>query len=162
VAAEHNNMMLTAEEIQEIEAETANYPRRDAACIDALKIVQKHHGWVTDQSVRDIAGVLGMAADDVDGVATFYNLIYRRPVGRHVILLCDSVSCWVMGYEEMRKRLSEVLGIGLGETTGDNRFTLLPIVCLGCCDRAPAMQIDEDLHANLDRESVASALESYR
>lgn len=154
--------MLTADEVREIEAEAANYPRRDAACIDALKIVQKHRGWIADESVRDIAGLLGMRADDVDGVATFYNLIYRRPVGRHVILLCDSISCWVMGYEKARERLRETLGIGFGETTPDNRFTLLPIVCLGCCDRAPAMLIDEDLHTNLDRDSIPAALEDYR
>ena len=153
--------MLTDEEIREIEGDLGNYPRRDAACIDALKVVQRHRGWVTDQSVRDIAGFLGMSPDDVDGIATFYNLIFRRPVGRHVILLCDSVSCWVMGYEEVRDRLSELLGIRLGETTGDNRFTLLPIVCLGCCDRAPAMMVGEDLHTNLDRGSVAAVLEKY-
>ncbi len=154
--------MLTNEEIREIESEAATYPRRDAACIDALKTVQRRRGWVSDQSVRDIAGLLGMSPEDVDGVATFYNLIFRRPVGRHVILLCDSVSCWVMGYEEIRDRLSEVLGVGLGQTTADNRFTLLPIVCLGCCDRAPAMMVGKDLHTNLDRESIARVLEGYR
>src|SRR5215469_2451591 len=153
--------MLTEEEIREIEADVAIYPRRDAACIDALKTVQRHRGSVTDESVRDIAELLGMAAEDVDGISTFYNLIYRRPVGRHVILVCDSVSCWVMGYERVREMLSEMLGIGLGETTHDNRFTLLPIVCLGCCDRAPAMMIGEDLHTDLDRESIAAALEKY-
>jgi NADH-quinone oxidoreductase subunit E len=153
--------MLTAEEIAEIEAGVANYPRRDAACIDALKIVQRHRGWVTDASVQGIAELLGMAPEDVDGIATFYNLIFRRPVGRHVILLCDSVSCWVMGCDAIRERLSEVLGIGLGETTRDNRFTLLPIVCLGCCDHAPAMMVGEELHTHLDRESIAAVLEKY-
>jgi NADH-quinone oxidoreductase subunit E len=154
--------MLSADEIREIEAEAALYPRRDAACIDALKIVQRHRGWLADESVRDVADLLGMDSSDVDGIATFYNLIYRKPVGRHVILMCDSISCWVMGYEQMREHLREQIGIDLGETTGDNRFTFLPIVCLGCCDRAPAMLVDEDLHTNLDRESIAAALESYR
>src|SRR5580765_4444222 len=109
--------MLTAEEINEIEAEVAHYPRRDAVCIDALKIVQRRRGWVSDESLRDIAGHLGMSPTDLDSVATFYNLIYRRPVGRHVITVCDSVSCWIMGGERMREHLQERLGIGLGETT---------------------------------------------
>src|SRR6516164_8520463 len=111
--------MLTAEEINEIDAETAHYPRRDAVSIDALKIVQRHRGWVSDQSIRDIAGHLGMSPTDLDSVATFYNLIFRKPVGRHVIMACDSVSCWIMGSERVREHLQDRLGIGMGETTPD-------------------------------------------
>ena len=77
--------MLTPEERTEIEAEFPHYPNRKAVCIDALKIVQRHRGWVSDEALRDIGELLGMSADDLDGVATFYNLIFRRPVGRHVI-----------------------------------------------------------------------------
>ena len=154
--------MLTAEEINEIEAEAAHYPKREAVCIDALKIVQRHRGWVSDESVRDIAGYLGMSTTDVDSVATFYNLIFRKPVGRHVIMVCDSVSCWIMGYERMQKHLQDRLGIGFGETTPDNRFTLLPIVCLGCCDHAPAMMVDSNLHSDLDPQKIDAELEKYK
>ena len=154
--------MLTTEEINEIEAEAAHYPTRAALCIDALKIVQRHRGWVSDENVRDIAGHLGMSPTDVDSVATFYNLIFRKPVGRHVIMVCDSVSCWIMGYDRVRKHLRERLGIELGETTPDNRFTLLPNACLGCCDHAPAMMVGGDLHADLDPQKVDSALEQYK
>lgn len=154
--------MLTAEEINEIEVEAAHYPKRQALCIDALKIVQRHRGWVSDESVRDIAGHLGMSPTDVDSVATFYNLIFRRPVGRHVIMVCDSVSCWIMGYDRLRKHLCERLGIELGQTTPDNRFTLLPIVCLGCCDHAPAMMVGSDLHSDLDPQKIDTALEKYK
>jgi NADH-quinone oxidoreductase subunit E len=154
--------MLSVEEINEIAAETAHYPKREAGCIDALKIVQRHRGWVSDESVHDIALHLGMSPTDVDGVATFYNLIYRKPVGRHVISICDSVSCWIMGYAQLRKHLHERLGIGFGETTPDNRFTLLPTVCLGCCDHAPAMMIDSDLHSDLDPKKIDAQLENYK
>ena len=85
--------------------------------------------------------ILGMTAEELDGVATFYNLIYRRPVGRHVILMCDSVSCWIMGYDRMRACAKKSLGIAPGETTADGRFTLLPVPCLGTCDKAPAMMV---------------------
>ncbi len=154
--------MLSPEERQEIEAELPRYPNKQAVCIDALKIVQRHRGWVADESIRDIAELLEMSPDDLDSVATFYNLIYRKPVGRHVILLCNSVSCWIMGYERLRQQLRERLGIQLGETTSDGKFTLLPIVCLGTCDHAPALMIDNDLHRDLTPESVDGILEKYR
>ena len=154
--------MLTPEEINEIDAEAAHYPKREAVCIDALKIVQKHRGWVSDESIRDIAGHLGMSPTDLDSVATFYNLIFRKPVGRHVIMVCDSVSCWIMGHERNGQHLHERLGIKFGETTPDNRFTLLPIVCLGCCDHAPAMMVDGDLHSDLDPHKIDTELEKYK
>jgi NADH-quinone oxidoreductase subunit E len=116
---------------------------------------------VSDECVKDIAQLLGMAPEALDAVATFYNLIFRRPVGRHVILVCDSVSCWIMGYEPLRRRLQERLAIGLGETTIDDRFTLLPICCLGACDHAPAMMIDDDLHGDMDLASLDEILEKY-
>jgi NADH-quinone oxidoreductase subunit E len=116
--------MLTTEEIKDIETEAAHYPKREAVCIDALKIVQRRRGWVSDESLRDIATHLGMSPTDLDSVATFYNLIFRRPVGRHVIMVCDSVSCWIMGHDRIREHLSQRLGIGFGETTPDNRYTL--------------------------------------
>ena len=154
--------MLTAEERQEIEAEMARYPTKEAICIDAMKIVQRHRGWVSDESIRDIGELLDVSAADLDSVATFYNLIFRKPVGRHVIMLCDSVSCWIMGYDRMREHLAERLGIGFGETTADNRFTLLPIVCLGACEQAPAMILDNDLHGNLDPAKIDSILQECK
>jgi NADH-quinone oxidoreductase subunit E len=154
--------MLTPEERQKIEAEMAHYPAKQAVCIDAMKIVQKRRGWLSDESLRDIADVLGMTVAELDGVASFYNLLLRKPVGRHVIWICDSVSCWIMGYDRQRSALEKRLGIGLGQTTPDDRFTLLPIVCLGCCDRAPAMLIDEDLHPDLTPERIDAILERYK
>ncbi|HEX6821979.1 MAG TPA: NADH-quinone oxidoreductase subunit NuoE [Candidatus Sulfotelmatobacter sp.] len=154
--------MLTAEEIQEIETEVGHYPKREAACIDALKIVQRHRGWISDESVREIAEHLGMSATDVDSIATFYNLIFRKPVGRHVVMVCDSVSCWIMGYDRVREQLRERLGIEYGQTTPDNRFTTLPIVCLGCCDHAPAMMVDGELHSDLNPQKLDLALDKYK
>lgn len=154
--------MLTKDEVVEIEAEAAHYPDRRAVCIDAMRIVQRHRGWISDECIADIAAHLRMSASELDSVATFYNLIHRRPVGRHVILICDSVSCWVTGYERMRDHLASRLGVALGQTTQDQRFTFLPIVCLGCCDHAPAMLIDEDLHGDLNPVKIDMALEQYR
>jgi NADH-quinone oxidoreductase subunit E len=154
--------MLSDIERQEIEAELPHYPDKRAACVEALKIVQRHHGWVSDERLKSLAVMLDMTPDELDGVATFYNLIYRKPVGRHVVLLCNSISCWIMGYEQMRAHMKARLGVDLGQTTADQRFTLLPIVCLGACDHAPAMMVDDDLHHDLTPEKVDDILERYR
>ena len=153
--------MLTADEIREIDEEANHYPVREAVSIDALRIVQRHRGWVSNEAIEDLAKYLGTSRADMDAIATFYNLIYREPVGRHVIHVCDSISCWIVGYREICKELKKQLGVDFGETTPDRRFTLLPIVCLGCCDHAPAMLIDGDLHADLDSAAIARALEKY-
>ena len=153
--------MLSDEERHEIEAEVAIYPQKRAACIEALKVVQQHRGWVSDEALDEVAGLLEMTPDELDGVATFYNLIFRKPVGRHVILICDSVSCWIMGYDNLLGHLRSRLGIDLGETTADGRFTLLPSVCLGACDRAPVMMVDDDLHLDLTPERIDQILAGY-
>ena len=136
---------LSPEETAAITAEIEHVPDPASATIEALRIVQRHRGWVSDQSVAAIARLLGTSSAAVDSVATFYNLIFRQPVGRHVVMVCDSVSCYVMGCDALKSALEQKLGISPGETTADGRFTLLPIVCLGACDHAPAMMIDEDL-----------------
>lgn len=154
--------MLTEEEKAEIEAEIPRYELRSAACVDAMKIVQKHRGWVSDESIRDIAAFLDMTPDELDGVATFYNLIFREPVGKHIILLCDSVTCWIMGYNKIREALKERLHVDFGGTTTDQQFTFLPIVCLGTCDHAPAMMVDDDLYRDLRPDQIDGILAKYR
>jgi len=153
--------MLSIEEQKDLEEELKIVPYKKAATIEALKVVQKHRGWVSDEGVKDIALFLEITPDEVDGVATFYNMVFRREVGRHVILLCDSVSCYILGYQQILYQLNRKLKISFGETTNDGRFTLLPIPCLGTCDHAPAMMIDNDLHRDLDPANIDSILEMY-
>ena len=154
--------MLTEEELKEIEGHVRQYPKKRAACIEALKVVQRKRRWISDENIKDIAGVLDMTPDELDSVATFYNLVFRKPVGRHVILICDSVSCWIMGFERILEHIQNKLGIKYGETTQDDRFTLLPIQCLGTCDHAPAFMIDNDLYRDLTIEKIDKILEQYR
>ncbi|HEX6726062.1 MAG TPA: NADH-quinone oxidoreductase subunit NuoE [Nitrospira sp.] len=153
--------MLTQEERAEIEQALAHYPAKRAGTIDALLIVQRRRGWISDDSLLDIAQFLGMTGEDVDSVATFYNLIFRKPVGRHVAFLCDSISCWIMGYEQVRAQIRERYEIDLGQTTRDGRLTVLPIACLGQCERAPAMMIDQDVYGGVTPEKVESIVEKY-
>jgi NADH-quinone oxidoreductase subunit E len=153
--------MLTAEERQEIAGKLAEYPTRQAMSIESMLIVQRHRGWVSDENLKDLSELLGLSVADFDGVATFYNLIRRKPVGRHVALICDSVSCWIMGCDRMRDRLCSTLGTPMGGTTADGRFTLLPIVCLGACDHAPAMMIDGTLYEDLDEQRIEEVVAKY-
>ena len=145
---------LSATEREEIETEAAHYPRRDAVCIEALQIVQRHRGWVSDDSVAAIAAYLNMGAAQVDDVATFYNRIFRQPVGRKIIYLCNSVVCWMEGCDTLRAHLNERLGIDYGDTSDDGEYTLLPITCLGDCDHAPALMIDDAHYHDLAVDSL--------
>lgn len=153
--------MLTQEELDEIQAELPRYEKKQAVSIDAMKIVQKHRGWVSDENIRDIAQLLDMTSDELDSIATFYNLIFRRPVGRHVVMMCDSITCWILGYPKLRERMKSILGVEMGETSADGRFTFLPIVCLGTCDHAPAMMIDNDTYRDLAPDKLEEILKRY-
>ena len=146
--------VLSPQELGAIDHELEHVPYKPGAAIDALLIVQKHRGWVSDDSLKAIAAKLDMSADELDSIATFYNGIYRRPVGDKVILLCDSVSCWICGYKNVQANLEQTLGIGMGETTADGKYTLLTAPCLGACDKAPVMMVGGDLHTNLDEAKV--------
>lgn len=153
--------ILTAAEITAIHEFMHHYPHSRAASLDALKIVQKRNGWVDDAQVNAIANLLDIPVTDIDGVATFFNRIYRQPVGRHVILICDSVACYLTGYEALSSAFRTELGIEYGQTTTDGRFTILPICCLGNCDKGPAVLIDEDTYGPVQPEEVAQLLELY-
>ena len=145
---------LSEAELTEIDMEISHVPYRSAVAIDALKIVQSHRGWVCDESLQAIARHLEMSAAELEGIATFYNLIFRRPVGDKVILLCNSITCWIKGCDNLQNKISEHLGIDLGQTTPDNRYTLLPVTCLGACDKAPVMMVGDDLHENVTEQTV--------
>ena len=150
------NSVLTLEELAEIDHELEHIPFKSGAAIDALKIVQSHRGWVSDECLQAIAKYLEMSSEELEGVATFYNLIYRRPVGDNVVLFCDSVSCWINGCDDIKEMISKKLGVDYGETTSDNAYTLLPVPCLGACDRAPVMMVGDDLVTHLDRKTIDS------
>jgi len=157
-----DNFVLTDAERHAIEHAMEHYEDARAATIDALKTVQEARGWVSDGAIDAVAAVLGLPASDVDGVATFYNRIYRQPVGRHVISVCDSIGCFLTGYDDVKDELQKQLGIPYGQTTADGRFTLLPICCLGNCDKGPTLMVDNDTHGPVAPADVAKLLEQYK
>ena len=158
----HFKDILSESELSAIEHECEQYEQRPAAAIDALKIVQAERGWVDDQCLYAIADCLDMSAAQVEGVATFYNHIYRHPVGKHVIHLCNSISCWLHDYGDIAQVLKQELQIDFGQTTEDGQFTLLTNVCLGCCDKAPALMLDGELIENLTETSTRELITQLR
>ena len=154
--------MLSAEEILLIRKERTRWPTGRGAVSESLMIVQESRGWVPDQAVEEIAAELEVSPAEVEGIATFYDLIFRKPVGRHVIFMCDGVSCRLTGYHDVLRHLSEKLRIGFGQTTADGVFTLLPAGCLGVCEQAPAMIVDGAVYGNLTPKSAEEALNDIR
>jgi len=149
---------LSATEIATIEHEASIMETREAAGIEALKVVQDNRGWVSDESLYAIADLLAMSVAELEGVATFYNLIYRHPVGQNVIHICDSVSCHLTGYSQVLAAIKSYLNIEYGQTTTDKKFTLLSNVCLGGCDKSPVMMVGKAHYYHLTPTSVVKIL----
>ncbi|MBA1278462.1 NADH-quinone oxidoreductase subunit NuoE [Stutzerimonas stutzeri] len=157
-----DRFVLSETERSAIEHEMHHYEDSRAASIEALKIVQKARGWVPDGACDAIGEVLGIPASDVEGVATFYSQIFRVPVGRHIIRVCDSMTCYIGGHESVLDSIRNEIGIEPGQTSTDGRFTLIPVCCLGNCDKAPALMIDDDTFGDVQPGGVAQLLEAYQ
>ncbi len=132
------------------------------AAVDVIKEIQRHYGWLTDEGVEEAAQLLGLSPLQVEELATFYEMIYRRPVGKRVLHVCDSISCWAMGGETLLSHLALHLGIELGGTSADGAFTLLPCACLGMCGDGPALMVDERLYGRVTPERAEEILARER
>ena len=154
--------MLSEIERRELEDAVKHYPDKRGAAIDALLIVQRRRGWISDDTLLEIAQFLEITVEDVDSVATFYNLVFRKPVGRHVAFVCDSISCWIKGCEQVQEQIKTLYNADLGQTSPDGRLTVLPIACLGQCERAPALMIDQDVYGDVTPEKIEQIVEKYK
>jgi NADH-quinone oxidoreductase subunit E len=154
--------MLTNDERRELEDAVQHYPDKRGAAIDALLLVQRRRGWISDDTLREIAQFLEITTEDLDSIATFYNLVFRKPVGRHVAFMCDSISCWIKGCEQVRERMKTLYDVDLGQTTADGRLTVLPIACLGQCERAPALMVDQDIYGDVTPDKIEQIVEKYK
>jgi NADH-quinone oxidoreductase subunit E len=146
---------------KELSDHCGHYPSRQVGLIFVLQKLQEHHGgWLPDEAICDAAEIVGIPETEVEGVATFYNWFFREPVGRRIIVCCDSVSCYLCGCGRNVAHLERRLGIRMGETTADGEFTLLPVVCLGDCDNAPSMMIGDELHNRMTPEKIDEVLDN--
>ena len=130
--------------------------------VDVMKELQRHYGWFTDEALEEASQLLGLSLLQVEELATFYEMIYRRPVGRHVVHVCDSISCWASGGETLLKSLANLLKIKPGSTTSDGAITLLPCSCLGNCGEAPCMMIGEEQHGRMTPETGTEIIAALR
>ena len=156
------NPLLTDAQLDDFRTRAAEIPHPRELVIDVLRAIQGNRGWVPDEGVELAGEILGLSPLQVEEVATFYDKIFRLPVGKRVIHLCDSICCWSRGAEDLYNYLQEKLAIAPGETTADGVFTLLPTCCLGACGEAPAMMIGLTTYGNLTRERVDEILAAER
>lgn len=138
------------------------YPRKQAALLPVLHLVQKELGAITPDAERDVAEYLDLAPIRVHEAVTFYSLFLRRPIGRFHIQVCRNLSCSMLGAAALISRLAEKLGIGPGETTHDGMFSLSTVECLGLCDRAPCLLVNDEVHGDLDPAALDDLIEKLR
>jgi NADH-quinone oxidoreductase subunit E len=156
------DIMLPKELKERLEAEIKSVEHPRELAVDVMFAVQEHYGYLSDAALAEAAALLGMTPLELDELATFYTFTFREPVGKYVIHVCDSVVCWMNGFASVRDYLCRRLAIGMGETTADGLFTLLPVCCIGYCDRSPAMLVNRKVHGELTPEKIDAILEKLR
>ncbi|MEK6696825.1 MAG: NADH-quinone oxidoreductase subunit NuoE [Candidatus Deferrimicrobiota bacterium] len=143
----------------EFERLLTRYPDRKAVILPALHLAQKEFGYVSDEAIVYIAGLVGASPADIEGVASFYTMYNRKPVGKYHVQICRNISCSLLGAEHLIEHVSKKLGVRPGETTTDGKFTLATVECLGSCGTAPVMQVNDEYHENLTVESIDRILD---
>ena len=165
VAAEGEPFAFTPERRAALDEILTKYPKNQkrSAVLAALYLVQEQIGYLTANGMRHIAPILEMTPAEVEDVATYYVMFHREPVGRHVLQVCRTLSCALMGAERVTEALSEKLGIGVGETDKSGMFTLVEFECLGACDRAPIVMVNnEQWHEQVRPEDVGKLLDDIK
>ncbi|MBI4715511.1 MAG: NADH-quinone oxidoreductase subunit NuoE [Nitrospirae bacterium] len=153
---------LSKEGLAEIDRHIAKYPDKRAALMPALKVAEREYGWVSEEAMAEIAGILELTKAEVYGFATYYTMYKLQPTGRHLIQFCDNISCMLCNAEGLLDYLQKKLGIGPGETTHDQRFSMVTMECIGACGTAPAMLVNTDFYDNLTEKKLDEILEKYK
>lgn len=154
--------LLPQDQIDSFRAKAAAIEHPRELIVDLLRAIQDHHGWVPDAGVVLTGEILGLSPLQIEEIATFYDKIFRQPVGRKVIHVCDSICCWSRDGKHIYNYLQQQLGIKPGETTADGAFTLLPTCCLGACGDAPAMMVGLTTYGQLTEEKIDSILKQEK
>jgi NADH-quinone oxidoreductase subunit E len=164
LAVEGEAFAYTPENQTKFDENVARYPadQRKSAIIYALYLVQQQQGFVSGAGMRHVAQQIGCSAADVEDVVSYYTMFYTRPVGRRVLNVCRTLSCALLGAERVTEALCHTLGVKPGETTKDGEFTVIEVECLGACDRAPVVMVNDDWHERLAPADVAAFIEKLR
>lgn len=154
--------MFTEENLRKVEELKKRYPKPMAALLPVLWIAQEQFGWISEETMHYVGGLLGVPYNHVLGVVTFYTMYHKKPVGKYHIQFCGNVSCMLRGADNLIEHLEERLGIKVGETTSDRMFTLSEVECLGSCGTAPMMQVNNDYYEDLTKEKLDNLIENFR
>ena len=152
--------MLSQDARRSVEDTIKKYSQKRAAILSTLHIAQKEIGWISKDTIEEIAGILDITPIEVKEVVSFYTMFNLRDVGKYHIQVCTNLSCSLLGSRHIVNYLEKRLGLGVGKTTEDKKFTLSEVECLGSCGTAPMMQINEDYYENLTEEEIDKILES--
>ncbi len=152
--------MLSDSACQQIQDLISQYPQKRSALIPSLHLIQKELGYISQDTMREVAEIFGISPNEVHEVASFYTMFHRKPVGKYVIQVCTNISCTLCDAEGIMAHLTNKLGIKPGETTSDNKYTLLEVECLGSCGTSPVVQINEDYYEELTPEKLDTVLDS--
>jgi NADH-quinone oxidoreductase subunit E len=154
--------MLPNDLKESLEEKIAHADHRREMVVDVMLALQEHYGYLSNEAVEEVAALIGMSPLEVEELATFYTFIFREPVGKYVIHVCDSVICWMDGYESIQNYLCKKLNIEVGDTSVDGLFTLLPVCCIGYCDLSPAMLVNRKVYGHLTPEKIDTILEKLK
>lgn len=154
--------MFTPAELDEVAKIESRYPEQKAALMPVLWMVQKKFGWISDEAMGFVAGLLGLSKAHVLGVVTFYTMYFDKPMGRHHIQVCTNVSCMLRGGEEIYKNVANQLGIGHRQCTADGKYSLEEVECMGACGGAPMIAVNEDFFENVSSPRVLEILHNLK
>ncbi|MCR3756215.1 MAG: NADH:quinone oxidoreductase subunit E [Candidatus Westeberhardia cardiocondylae] len=158
----NKKLFLDEQDKKIIEKEKKNYENPRAASIEVLKFIQKKYNWIPDELMNPIAKTLNMSSSELEEITTFYSQIFRKPVGKNIIRYCDSIVCYITGYEIIKKKIEFLLKIKPGQTTKNKKFTLLPTCCLGNCDKSPVIMINDNTYTNITPKKISLLLKKYK
>jgi NADH-quinone oxidoreductase subunit E len=154
--------MLSDAACQKIQALIGKYPQKRSALIPSLHLAQKEAGYLSPEMVQEIARLFDLAPNEVQEVVSFYTMFYRKPMGKYVIQVCTNISCLLCNAEEIAAHLTQRLGINFGETSSDQKYTLLEVECLGSCGTSPVIQINDDYYEDLTIEKLDRILDGLQ
>ena len=147
------------EALARIEKILTRYPTKQAALLPVLWVAQETWGWISKESAEEVARILGLPPSHVDGVLTFYTMYNLRPVGRHLVQICTSISCHLAGADKLIERCRRRLGIDLEGTTPDGAFTMVEVECIAGCDRAPSIMVNDTYYEPMDEAKLDALLD---
>lgn len=156
------SVAFSEENRKEFERLLTRYPDREAVILPSLHLVQRQYGNVTSEGIEYVASLLDLPPARIEGVATFYTMYNRKPVGKYHVQICRNIACSILGAEHLIDHVSKKLGVSPGQTTPDGKFTLTKVECLGSCGTAPVMQVNDDYHENLTPEAIDKILDGLK